>query len=461
MNKLIYTAFAFLFALACKTGKEVQANQPTATTALVCQLDGATAEKQLHLYQFDGLGFNIVKSATLNEQQQYLFEVVAGKTPGYYYLGTDLRNRKTLLLGTEAKVVLTGDINSLNRATAKGSVLNEQHEALKRTMQEQKNSTNRLMRSYQKAAENPTKATAVAKQLAELDTQKKTLLDSLKKTQSFLAHIASMNIYLSFPNNKGTYPNELAYFIAEYFSHVELDNPVMNHIPPLYEQFRSYVQTLAKVGLTDQSLTEVVDKHLAKIPADAYSYRYALGGVVNGLMQANHGSFVAYGERYLDKYGAEATKQVENLKKKVSSLRSLVMGAEAPDFTATTPEGEDMSLSELRGKVVMIDFWASWCGPCRRENPNVVALYNKYKSKGFEILGVSLDRSKAPWLKAIETDGLTWHHVSDLKGWKNEVAQMYNVSSIPQTILLNEQGEIIARNLRGEQLAQRLAEIFD
>jgi len=125
-----------------------------------------------------------------------------------------------------------------------------------------------------------------------------------------------------------------------------------------------------------------------------------------------------------------------------------------------TPEGEDLSLSDLRGKVVLIDFWASWCGPCRKENPHVVKLYKKYKDQGFEILSVSLDKDKNRWIQAIEKDGMNWKHVSDLKGWKNQAAQTYSVKSIPHTVLLDAEGKIIARNLRSKALDRELEKVF-
>ena len=119
-----------------------------------------------------------------------------------------------------------------------------------------------------------------------------------------------------------------------------------------------------------------------------------------------------------------------------------------------------MKLSDLQGNYVLVDFWASWCGPCRRENPNVVRLYDKYKDSGFTIIGVSLDRDRTRWLDAIEKDGLAWHHVSDLKGWKNAVAQDYNISSIPRTLLLDPTGKIIAKDLRGPSLVSKLEQLF-
>ncbi|MEL7119736.1 MAG: TlpA disulfide reductase family protein, partial [Bacteroidota bacterium] len=163
---------------------------------------------------------------------------------------------------------------------------------------------------------------------------------------------------------------------------------------------------------------------------------------------------------YIEEYSEAQPTIANTLNQLIEQQRAFMIGGVAPDFSQNTPKGEAMKLSDLRGKVVLVDFWASWCGPCRRENPNVVRLYNQYKEQGFDILGVSLDRDKSRWLGAIEKDGLTWNHVSDLKGWQNAVAKMYNVSSIPQTLLIDQEGRILAKNLRGPALEQKLAEIF-
>ncbi len=135
-------------------------------------------------------------------------------------------------------------------------------------------------------------------------------------------------------------------------------------------------------------------------------------------------------------------------------------GQPAPDIVLPNPSGETISLSSMEGKYVLVDFWASWCKPCRIENPNVVKLYNKYSKENFEILGVSLDKDKAKWEKAIADDNLNWPQVSDLKFWNSAAAQLYNVRSIPFTVLVNPDGEIEATKLRGRALEEKLADIY-
>ena len=219
----------------------------------------------------------------------------------------------------------------------------------------------------------------------------------------------------------------------------------------------------------DQAKMQAVQEAYAKLMTDAQAKE-------TELIKANPDSYVStfvivsgmgqmeY-EQLKERYNllgekAKASAQGKAIAAQIAKLESTAIGQIAPNFTITTPEGESISLYDIKGKVKLIDFWASWCGPCRGENPHVVEIYKEYNPKGLEIFGVSLDNNKEAWVKAIADDGLVWKHGSDLKGWQSAPAQLYSVSGIPHTVLLDENNKIIAKNLRGDELKQKIAELL-
>ncbi|MCX6259700.1 MAG: TlpA disulfide reductase family protein [Bacteroidia bacterium] len=215
------------------------------------------------------------------------------------------------------------------------------------------------------------------------------------------------------------------------------------------------VQLKKEIEAGQKELTQIQKDFVKNNPSS-----FAAPQILAGITYDMEGSEI---ETYINAMDTAVanTETIRNLKEMVEVMKTVAIGQKAPDFTLNDPEGNPVSLySKVGSKLLLIDFWAAWCGPCRQENPNVVKLYNEFNEKGFDIFGVSLDRTKDAWVKAIADDKLTWTHVSDLQYWNNAAAKLYGVHTIPANFLLDENGMIIGRNLRGDALSNKLKEVL-
>lgn len=457
MKNIIYT----FLAISVLTFFSFKNAEGTVKKEVKINVEMTECEKidSLFIFEFDGVLFKRVKGTKKNNEKKFVF-TMPQTGPRFYYVGMGGNNIKPLIVGTEKEITLKGACNAFGKSTIENSPINKQYGEVKQEMNQFKGELNGLIRQVQRNQNHGDELKKIKAKMADLDKRRLAALDTWKKENPYLGEVAALNTYLSFLNYGEGYENEILYFAEKYFEFADWKNKDYNYLPWVYEGLKSYATTLSQINLTPEKQAEMFDAVLAKIPEDSRTYKLAIGGIMSALQAKGHSNYVVYGKRFMEKYAKEDPKAVAAVAAEVKKLAAFSVGGEAPDFTMNDEEGNPKKLSDLRGQIVLVDFWASWCGPCRKENPNVVKMYEKYKDKGFEILSVSLDKDKARWLNAIEKDRLTWKHVSDLQGWKNAAAQLYGVRSIPETVLLDSEGKIIARKLRGPMLEAKLAEIF-
>lgn len=456
---------SFLFLLLAISFGAVSANNPgngIPLVTLTCKLDNCSSMDSLTAFQFDGMGLKKIMTVYPEKDRTFRMQVPKSDSPVFYYIGTDDQKLKIVLLGTEESVTLTGPCYDVRKSST-DSPLNIAYDGALSRANQFKIDMGNIINEYRTVYQDEQKRKEVEQKMAVVDKRKTDYLDSLKKANVWIGKIVALDTYLSYQNrpDKAKYKDEIDYFAKEYFHYADLKDPVYNNIPVLFDMFRSYTEVMCMVGLSDDQQIKYFDGMLKNVPDNAPAYKFALGGIITGLINQKHPNLIEYGNRYVEKYKGEDINTTSRLAYQISQAKNAMVNIPAPEITMNNREDVATNLSSLRGKVVLIDFWASWCGPCRKENPNVVGLYQKYHDKGFEVFSVSLDRSKEPWLKAIQDDGLVWpNHVSDLKGWQNAAAQLYGVTSIPHTVLVGRDGKIIARQLRGEDLGNKLKSIF-
>lgn len=429
------------------------------TVTLACRLYGMSSNMDsITLYEPMGLATRAIARGGKRPSDSLFIFTIPASGPRFYAVGLNEISTATVILGEEPNVNFFANAQIIQKGRTSGSAANKAYETLLKRM-EQFRLLSEAERKTRNAAKGPEQQEA-NKRLNALTLSKTKYLDSLKQTNTLLWRVASLYLHPDFTGQKG-FKDEADFMSKQFFAYANLaSDRKYDEIPDVTNAFEALHTLLINIGASPEETKPLIENALSKIPAGSITHRMALSGMINAAKNTNSGNYPVWAKAYLEQYKNQNNGEIARLDFELKKASTFTPGFEAPDIAGMAPDSTTDALSKLRGKVVLIDFWASWCGPCRKENPNVKANYSKYKDKGFEVLGVSLDRDRTAWVNAIEQDGLTWHHVSDLRGWQSEHAALYSVTSIPQTVLVDKKGIILARNIRGEQLGQKLKEIF-
>lgn len=474
MKKIqILISFTLMASLAWGQAGAKKTNTKAATTkesnvTIKCTLENCSSVDSLSLYQVEGTEKKVISIAHANSDGSFTFTLAKPASPRFYMVGlnTDPTNVKPILVSdSESNVLLTGPCYNLASTSTQNSAFNDAYNNAMKRVGQLKVATNKAATQYQANYNSPELRAQAEKLLTDIDAQKLAFLDSLKKTNPFVAKIVALDTYTSFQGSakKDKFKDEVEYFATQYFQYVNWADTDYNAIPQVTDLFKSYTQviTIPQLNLSRAQQKAYLEALLKPLPPKSAAYKLAINGVAIALMEAQNPILLDIATQYNNEFPNETSEFKTQLSIVSNNMRAQMIDVPAPEITQADTTGKMRKLSDLKGKYVLLDFWASWCGPCRRENPNVVRLYNKYKTRGFEIFSVSLDQTREKWIKAIQDDGLIWeNHVSDLRYWSNEAARTYSVQSIPTTVLLDKTGTIIARNLRGESLEAKLKELM-
>lgn len=462
MKKLLFFLFLLpAFAWAQKPAKAAPQKDQGMLT-LTCKIVGLPLNTDsLSLYEFAGLASRTILRTGRQLDSTYVFTLPRSKAR-FYGVGFSENGIARIILGEEPAVTLWANAEYMDKARTVNSPANRAYENVRRRVEalQLEGETHRIAYMQAQADKNTALEQSVVARFGQLAKAKTKFLDSLKTANPLLWRVATLQLTpdVEAEKNAKSYTNQAQFLSKESFRYANFNDRGYDNTPEVFTAFEAYAKIISDLG--PDVAKELADAQLAKIPTTSNTYRMALGGLVSGFKTAQSPLYPPYTQQYLTAYRNQSLGEIGRVEYELKRAGAFTPGMAAPDLVGQTPDSQSVSLSQFRGNYVMVDFWASWCGPCRRENPNVKALYEKYHVKGFNILGVSLDRERGAWVKAIEADGLTWNHISDLKGWNSEHARIYGVTSIPQTVLLDKEGRIVARNLRGEELKQKLESIY-
>ncbi len=464
--------FAFIFVLLLSCNKEANSNGGNAPgkgkVTVKLKVKGLNAPTDFFIFQ--SLGYDHIELGKVNLQANA--EGIAEGTiqvdipaEGVYLLGNSKQNTVMLILDAKENPKVELNFPQISSdMKVQNSPANEQLQKFLKEISEYQAQYGQMQQKYF-FIQDKNSAEAVALK-AHMDTvliqqalsEEKWMND--KNTHPVLKRLITLYYFAPYnPEKHKQYKDEKEYFVKGFWEKTNLQDSLFGYIPATYDKMNYYVSTLLQIFPNDAKgnyakLKEVLQKAPEKTTLRKMLYYAIAVATYNKDKDLFVLSIADLGKEFPN------DKLYNQVKGEIEAAKKTAIGSVAPDIELPTPDGKTMKISDLRGKYVLLDFWASWCAPCRRENPNVVRMYKKYKDKGFEILGISLDKSKDKWIQAIQSDGLTWYHISDLKGWQSAAAKLYGVNSIPSTFLLDKEGRIIAKNLRGPALEQKLKELL-
>lgn len=410
------------------------------------KIDGANAYQKVYLFQFFGNNLLKVDSTQLqNGAFEFLYQ---NKLPrGFYKIGPEQDKSATIIVGEES-FELSFDLRKPEQSlVVSGSIENSVFASFKEFTLQATKVRGSINSEFKRAKDegNQMGLSQAAVRMDSINEAQNFFLTEIERKypNSFVAKVA-----ISFIEN----PNATR---LDFFDNLPVNDDELSRSDVILYRVNTYFTRLVPATLEEwENAAKFV---ITAFPAGSKNREVAYMAVY----QLFNAYAKEYSRPYARMYLSEFPESI--IAKKINANLPAGppdVGDKAPDIVLLDPDNKKLPLSTVKGDLILIDFWASWCGPCRKENPNVVKLYSRYKDKGFNIYGVSLDTDRGKWLKAIKDDQLEWEHVSDLKGWKSEGAALYQVRSIPATYLINGKGEIVAKGLRGARLDRFVEDWF-
>lgn len=411
-----------------------------------------TENSTIYLYKYLGGVINVYDSTKIKDGV-FEFKYNDVIPTGFYKIGFDKLSAHTIIAGYES-IHISGDLDIERSIVITGSKENEGYEVYQRANIKQGAYNAALNKTAQDLQKQPGMTEELFNSSIEVLKAKSDSLNTAYNSEMVVISKQYPNMFITKVITMFMFEGKTAetFFLPEEFTNKEYAAGDM-----LVSKVQNYFQYMVPQDLN--AWKAGAEKLLTACPAGSDNKHVVYASLIPLFTQND----LSYTKILCDRFIAEFPKSTEakNLKAQLPKGAS-TMGEEVPELSLADASGKIITLSSLRGKVVLIDFWASWCGPCRGENPNVVAAYNQFKDKGFTVYSVSLDNNKDQWIAAIAKDGLAWpNHVSDLKGWQSDAAKLYGVKGIPATFLIDKEGKLIATNLRGEELKAKLAELLN